>query len=500
VAGWGDCDASRGNGCEADLRTDAQSSGRCGRACSFAHAGGGCVAGACAIGACDAGWVDCDGDASNGCELEVGGACAPPGQCGTGRVGCFEGQAACYLEVLFAAGTACRPSQGVCDVGEVCDGVSPQCPVDRVTDGTECPGELRGGGTANQPGECLARYTFRVEAGRSYTISTCDEFTGDPVLRVTGACACANDDACGLGPRCTCTATEDGEAEICASSYQFTAATWSYSVTTPGGRCGAPRTCRAAATPCDAAEACDGLNPACPADARRPEGGACDDGDLCTRGDTCRAGMCSAGAAVTCTEGQCQGAFCDRATGACVAKSDGTACDDGDGATAGDACYAGACRGYGERPAEVAAGGRFSLVRGFDGRVWSFGANLLRVPGDGAPEALRVPTPVPGLAAPSRRASGTRWRSAAMAWCARGERTTAGSSATAPPPRARRSRRSRVFRRWCASPRAGPSASGSRSTARCGPGAPTTAGSSRAVRRRATRRRRGSWRPSPRAG
>jgi len=56
-------------------------------------------------------------------------------------------------------------------------------------------GSGSGGGSG---ATCLASYDFAVVAGWTYTIGTCATFTGDTYLRVTGACACSNDDGCGV--------------------------------------------------------------------------------------------------------------------------------------------------------------------------------------------------------------------------------------------------------------------------------------------------------------
>lgn len=94
-----------------------------------------------------------------------------------------------------------------------------------------CPRGLTGAGSGGGSGAyCLATYTFPVVYGRSYEISTCGRSTGDTYLKVTGACTCTNDDACGLGSRCTCTASYTGTAYICASTYGSSSATWDYSV------------------------------------------------------------------------------------------------------------------------------------------------------------------------------------------------------------------------------------------------------------------------------
>ncbi|MEZ4406664.1 MAG: MopE-related protein [Polyangiales bacterium] len=58
-----------------DLQSDLANCGRCGAACAFAGASAACQMGACVMGACRPGFVDLDGDPSNGCEL----ACTPSG-------------------------------------------------------------------------------------------------------------------------------------------------------------------------------------------------------------------------------------------------------------------------------------------------------------------------------------------------------------------------------------------------------------------------------------
>ncbi|WP_375765795.1 hypothetical protein NR798_29310 [Archangium gephyra] len=49
-------------------------------------------------------------------------------------------------------------------------------------------------------------------------------------LKVTGACSCANDDACGYGSACTCTASTSGYVTVCASSNGASSASWNYTV------------------------------------------------------------------------------------------------------------------------------------------------------------------------------------------------------------------------------------------------------------------------------
>ncbi|MFO0650095.1 MAG: MopE-related protein [Polyangiales bacterium] len=80
--GTADCDGAAANGCELDVSADINNCGRCGSRCTarpFATAR--CVGGACAL-SCAAGRADCDGDALNGCEVDLASDRANCGRCG----------------------------------------------------------------------------------------------------------------------------------------------------------------------------------------------------------------------------------------------------------------------------------------------------------------------------------------------------------------------------------------------------------------------------------
>ena len=68
--GFGDCDGMVDNGCEVALNS-LDDCGGCGVACVLDHATSTCATGACAVLACDAGYADCDGDPTNGCEADL---------------------------------------------------------------------------------------------------------------------------------------------------------------------------------------------------------------------------------------------------------------------------------------------------------------------------------------------------------------------------------------------------------------------------------------------
>jgi hypothetical protein len=108
TAGFGDCDGSATNGCETALDS-LSNCGACGLQCRFPNAAAACTAGRCAIGACVAGFVNCDGDATNGCEVNTQ---TDPTNCGACGTACAAGQ--------VCSGGACRAS---CAAGQTeCSG------------------------------------------------------------------------------------------------------------------------------------------------------------------------------------------------------------------------------------------------------------------------------------------------------------------------------------------------------------------------------------------
>ena len=130
----------------------------------------------------------------------------------------------------------------------------------------------------------------------------------------TGACeavAKTNGSACSDGDACT-------QSDSCQN----------------GACVGAdPVVCPGATDQCHLAGACIPATGLC-SNPAKADGTACSDGDACTQSDTCQTGVCTAGAAVTCTASdQCHTAgTCDSTTGACSnpTKNDGASCSDGD--------------------------------------------------------------------------------------------------------------------------------------------------------------------------
>ncbi|KAG0631969.1 hypothetical protein M758_1G294800 [Ceratodon purpureus] len=116
--GWLDCDQKKANGCEVDvksLKADVKNCGSCGNVCpvplsnQFGTGVATCTKGVCGHTlTCATGFADCDGDPSNGCELDVKSNVNNCGSCGsvcpTGQLGqlatCTDGM--CGLESTCA--------------------------------------------------------------------------------------------------------------------------------------------------------------------------------------------------------------------------------------------------------------------------------------------------------------------------------------------------------------------------------------------------------------
>lgn len=140
-ANFGDCDGDPDNGCEADLRSDADACGSCGATCEIDHASATCVRRSCEIGDCDPGFDDCDGMPSTGCETAIGsdrdncGGCGV--DCGYG-VACAAGRCEA-IECSFLC---------FCPEGDACnfDCTSASGCVGRCRDGGSCTFACEGGG------------------------------------------------------------------------------------------------------------------------------------------------------------------------------------------------------------------------------------------------------------------------------------------------------------------------------------------------------------------
>jgi hypothetical protein len=127
-AGLGDCDTDPSNACETDLQTDLLHCGACAAACSTANGTPSCTAGVCGI-ACDVGFGNCDGGVANGCETDLQTDVAHCGVCET-ACDATDGTPSC---TAGACGITCDAGFGNCD-GDASNG----CEVNLQTDVTHC--------------------------------------------------------------------------------------------------------------------------------------------------------------------------------------------------------------------------------------------------------------------------------------------------------------------------------------------------------------------------
>jgi hypothetical protein len=134
--GLADCNHDPADGCETDVSADLSNCGKCGGTCPDPpHASATCTAGACGMGACSGDYKDCNGDASDGCEADLGKDAANCGACGKSCGPdnyCWKGQ--CHLG-------ACPAGKGDCN-GNAADGCEASLasdPANCGACGTACP-------------------------------------------------------------------------------------------------------------------------------------------------------------------------------------------------------------------------------------------------------------------------------------------------------------------------------------------------------------------------
>ncbi len=175
--GFGNCDGNAANGCETDLRTDVGNCGTCSNRCAPANGVGTCSAGVCGIARCNVGFANCDANVANGCEVNLqtdanncgacgtvcrnhigggntcsSGACMPT--CNTGYANC-DGNAANGCEVQLATNTNCGACGRTCalacgNTSGACAGTNPgsssrtffTIPVPAFIDACSAPGHV----------------------------------------------------------------------------------------------------------------------------------------------------------------------------------------------------------------------------------------------------------------------------------------------------------------------------------------------------------------------
>ncbi len=109
-AGFANCDGETSNGCETALNS-LTNCGGCGVTCSRANAGASCSSGICALGTCNVGWSNCDGDDVNGCETPLN----TTNNCGACGITCTLPNATSSCSSGSCEVVTCNPGWANCD-------------------------------------------------------------------------------------------------------------------------------------------------------------------------------------------------------------------------------------------------------------------------------------------------------------------------------------------------------------------------------------------------
>ncbi|MFO0604471.1 MAG: hypothetical protein U0324_14920 [Polyangiales bacterium] len=213
-AGFADCDANPANGCEVSTLTSTAHCGACGRACpARPNTAASCAAGACAY-ACLAGFADCDGNAANGCEVDLRADEGNCGACGRACAAPSGGSAVCAAGVC---GASCAAGQtdcsGTCratasDVNH-CGACGHACSFPNGT-ATCAAGTCTLGACATGFGNCDGNAANGCETDLRAGVSNCGA-CGHTCAAPTGGSASCTSGVCGAA----CTASQTNCSGVC---------------------------------------------------------------------------------------------------------------------------------------------------------------------------------------------------------------------------------------------------------------------------------------------
>ena len=159
--GFLNCDANAANGCEVNSFTDSNNCGACGNVCNLPHASSSCLAGACKISFCNSGFSDCDANAANGCETSTATSVSNCGGCG---LVCSSNNITPTCTGGTCSGT-CNAGFADCNANKQADG----CEVNITNDSNNC-GAC--GNVCNATTSQCAASTCKLKTGQSCSAGT----------------------------------------------------------------------------------------------------------------------------------------------------------------------------------------------------------------------------------------------------------------------------------------------------------------------------------------
>lgn len=131
---WVDCSGGYADGCETNTDVSTANCGGCSKPCSVANGSPKCEAGSCQVKTCAGTFRDCDGEAKNGCEVNVASSNGNCGACGTD----------CDTKYAHASASCSASSCGspICDPGydDCSGGFGDGCETDTTKDDANCGG------------------------------------------------------------------------------------------------------------------------------------------------------------------------------------------------------------------------------------------------------------------------------------------------------------------------------------------------------------------------
>jgi hypothetical protein len=140
-AGYWDCNGAPSDGCERDaasLEGDPANCGACGNTCSAPNGTPACVTSTCTLGGCDAGWADCNLDVTDGCEFDAAQFLSDSANCGGCGISCSMSGGAGECVAGACVITSCSPGFHDCN-GDPADGCE-VADADFATDVNNCGG------------------------------------------------------------------------------------------------------------------------------------------------------------------------------------------------------------------------------------------------------------------------------------------------------------------------------------------------------------------------